>query len=99
LPVADAVREAKDEPPVDPCESAFLLEARAPSPEEAGLPTMSRRGSDPEEAAECIRAFRPKIVYPYDYRGSNLELLRGALAGEPGVEVRVRPWYPAGGGG
>jgi L-ascorbate metabolism protein UlaG (beta-lactamase superfamily) len=48
----------------------------------------------PEEAAECVRAFRPRIVYPYHYRGSDLEIFRAALESEPGIEVRVRDWYP-----
>ena len=47
----------------------------------------------PGEAAECIKAFRPKVVYPYHFRGSNLEELGSALAGQPGIEVRIRPWY------
>jgi L-ascorbate metabolism protein UlaG (beta-lactamase superfamily) len=27
----------------------------------------------PSEAAECVKAFKPKIVYPYHYRGQNLD--------------------------
>jgi L-ascorbate metabolism protein UlaG (beta-lactamase superfamily) len=46
----------------------------------------------PSEAADCIKAFQPKIVYPYHYRGSNLDDLTAALKGS-GVEVRVRDWY------
>jgi len=46
----------------------------------------------PEEAAEAVRAFRPKIVYPYHCRGANLSLFQKALAGT-GVEVRIRDWY------
>ncbi len=46
----------------------------------------------PEEAAEAVRAFRPKIVYPYHYRGSDLSVFEKALAGS-GVEVRLRDWY------
>jgi len=48
----------------------------------------------PSEAADCARAFKPRIVYPYHYRGSNLEEFAAALKGEP-IEVRVRNWYPA----
>jgi L-ascorbate metabolism protein UlaG (beta-lactamase superfamily) len=47
----------------------------------------------PSEAAECIKAFRPKIVFPYHFRGSNLDELTQALAGEKGIELRVRRWY------
>jgi L-ascorbate metabolism protein UlaG (beta-lactamase superfamily) len=46
----------------------------------------------PEEAADAVRAFHPRIVYPYHYRGSDLKVFEKALAGS-GVEVRVRDWY------
>lgn len=45
------------------------------------------------EAAECVKAFKPKIVYPYHYRGQNLQELADALKGTAGVEVRIRDWY------
>ncbi len=47
----------------------------------------------PAEAAECVAAFQPKIVYPYHYRGSNVEEFTAALKGK-GVEVRALNWYP-----
>ncbi|HEY4015194.1 MAG TPA: MBL fold metallo-hydrolase [Polyangiaceae bacterium] len=47
----------------------------------------------PSEAAECIAAFRPKVVFPYHYRGSNLGELDAPLAGK-GIDVRKRDWYP-----
>ena len=47
----------------------------------------------PAEAAECIKAFRPKVILPYHYRGSNLDELTSALEGEKGIEVRKRAWY------
>lgn len=46
----------------------------------------------PEEAAEAVKAFRPKIVYPYHYRGSDLSVFEKALQGT-GIEVRIRDWY------
>jgi len=42
------------------------------------------------EAAECAKAFKPKIVYPYHYRGSKLDEFADALKSTPGVEVRIR---------
>jgi L-ascorbate metabolism protein UlaG (beta-lactamase superfamily) len=42
------------------------------------------------EAAECAKAFRPRVVYPYHYRGSNTAEFADALRGVPGVEVRLR---------
>jgi L-ascorbate metabolism protein UlaG (beta-lactamase superfamily) len=41
------------------------------------------------EAAECVKAFRPKIVYPYHYRGSDTRQFADALKGLP-IEVRLR---------
>jgi L-ascorbate metabolism protein UlaG (beta-lactamase superfamily) len=46
----------------------------------------------PEEAAEAVRAFHPKIVYPYHYKGSDLKVFEKAMEGS-GVEVRIRDWY------
>ncbi|MFO0588282.1 MAG: MBL fold metallo-hydrolase [Polyangiaceae bacterium] len=48
----------------------------------------------PSEAAECVKAFKPKILYPYHYRDSNLGDLEKGLAGEKGIEIRERNWYP-----
>ena len=46
----------------------------------------------PEEAAEAVKAFKPKVVYPYHYQGSDLKVFEVALKGS-GVEVRIRDWY------
>ena len=48
----------------------------------------------PSEAAECIAAFKPKVLFPYHYKGSDLAELDRALAGK-GIEIRKRAWYPA----
>ncbi len=47
----------------------------------------------PEEAAEGVKAFKPKIVYPYHYRNSDLNVFANALKDEKGIEVRLRNWY------
>jgi L-ascorbate metabolism protein UlaG (beta-lactamase superfamily) len=41
------------------------------------------------EAAQCVKAFGPKIVYPYHYRGSSIQEFVDALRGTP-IEVRLR---------
>lgn len=46
----------------------------------------------PAEAAECAKAFKPKIVYPYHYRGQDPKVFEAALAGS-GIDVRLRDWY------
>ena len=47
----------------------------------------------PEEAAEAVKAFHPKIVIPYHYRGSDLAVFQKGLEGT-GIEVRLLDWYP-----
>jgi L-ascorbate metabolism protein UlaG (beta-lactamase superfamily) len=47
----------------------------------------------PEEAADAVKAFHPKVVIPYHYRGSDLEVFKKGLEGT-GIEVRVLNWYP-----
>jgi L-ascorbate metabolism protein UlaG (beta-lactamase superfamily) len=46
----------------------------------------------PEEAAGAVAAFSPKVVYPYHYRGQDVEVFKKALEGKP-IEVRLRKWY------
>jgi L-ascorbate metabolism protein UlaG (beta-lactamase superfamily) len=48
----------------------------------------------PSEAAACVRAFAPKIVYPYHYRGSNPQEFKDALK-DTSIDVRLRDWYAA----
>jgi L-ascorbate metabolism protein UlaG (beta-lactamase superfamily) len=47
----------------------------------------------PDEAADAVKAFHPKVVIPYHYRGSDLSVFQKALEGT-GIEVRVLDWYP-----
>lgn len=46
-----------------------------------------------DQAASLVREFRPKIVYPYHYRGADLEKFKSAVGTDAGVEVRLRDWY------
>jgi L-ascorbate metabolism protein UlaG (beta-lactamase superfamily) len=48
----------------------------------------------PDEAAVCIKAFAPKVVYPFHYNDSDLSGLAAAVG--PSTEVRLREWYPGG---
>src|SRR5579864_4269090 len=48
------------------------------------------RTMPPAEAAACVQAFKPKIVYAYHYRGQNTQEFADALKNTPGVEVRLR---------
>jgi L-ascorbate metabolism protein UlaG (beta-lactamase superfamily) len=47
----------------------------------------------PEEAADAVNAFHPKIVIPYHYHGSDLAVFKKGLEGT-GIEVRLLDWYP-----
>lgn len=48
----------------------------------------------PDEAAACVKAFAPKVVYPYHYRGQDLHTFQDALKGTT-IDVRLRDWYAA----
>ena len=50
----------------------------------------------PEQAAEAVNTFKPKIVYPYHYGDSDLSVLQAGV--ETGSEVRILNWYPNGQG-
>src|SRR5712672_4387390 len=39
-----------------------------------------------EEAADAVKAFHPKVVYPYHYRGTDPEVFKKALDGT-GIDV------------
>ncbi len=51
-----------------------------------------------EQAADAVLAFKPKVVYPYHFRGqggkSDLGRFKELVAKDPGIEVRVLDWYP-----
>jgi L-ascorbate metabolism protein UlaG (beta-lactamase superfamily) len=47
----------------------------------------------PDEAADAVKAFHPKVVIPYHYRGSDLAVFQERLEGT-GIEVRLLDWYP-----
>jgi len=47
----------------------------------------------PDEAADAVKAFHPKVVIPYHYRGSDLAVFQKRLDGT-GIEVRLLEWYP-----
>ncbi len=46
----------------------------------------------PEEAADAVKEFKPKVAIPFHYRGADLTVFEKALAGT-GVEVRILDWY------
>jgi L-ascorbate metabolism protein UlaG (beta-lactamase superfamily) len=62
--------------------------------EVAFLPMNLPYTMDVAQAADAVKAFRPKIVYPYHSRGSDLEEFK-TLVGDA-AEVRIAEFYPAG---
>lgn len=50
-----------------------------------------------DQAASCVLAFRPKVVFPYHYRGkagmSDLERFKSLVEKDGSVEVRLLTWY------
>jgi len=46
----------------------------------------------PDEAADAVKAFHPKMVTPYHYHGSDLAVFQKRLEGT-GIEVRLLDWY------
>lgn len=49
----------------------------------------------PEEAADAVKAFHPRVVIPYHFRQTNLTPFVKGLQGT-GIEVRILEWYPKG---
>jgi L-ascorbate metabolism protein UlaG (beta-lactamase superfamily) len=49
-----------------------------------------------EQAAEGVLAFKPKVVYPYHYRGQDVNTFKKLVnTGNSKIEVRLLNWYPA----
>jgi L-ascorbate metabolism protein UlaG (beta-lactamase superfamily) len=50
----------------------------------------------PDQAAQGVLAFKPKIVYPYHYRGQDVNVFKNLVnTGDKNIEVRLRNWYPS----
>jgi len=51
---------------------------------------------DVKTASQGVLAFKPKVVYPYHYRGQDInEFKKLVNAGDKNIDVRIRNWYPA----
>jgi len=52
---------------------------------------------DVKAAADAVLEFKPKVVFPYHYRGkggmSDLDGFRSLVAKDPAIEVRLLEWY------
>jgi L-ascorbate metabolism protein UlaG (beta-lactamase superfamily) len=54
--------------------------------------SMQEQRMTPQQAADTVRVFHPKIVYPYQYSGAEAEEFEKALL-ESGIDVRLRNWH------
>ena len=52
---------------------------------------------DVPAAADAVLEFKPRVVFPYHYRGkggmSDLEQFQTLVAKNPNIEVRLLEWY------
>ena len=52
---------------------------------------------DVPSAADAVLEFKPKVVFPYHYRGqggmSDMDEFRSLVAKDPNIEVRLLEWY------
>lgn len=46
-----------------------------------------------DRAASAVREFRPRMVYPYHHRDSDVNAFKRLVGTDAGVEVRLRAWY------
>ena len=50
---------------------------------------------DVKHPSEAVLAFKPKVVYPYHYRGQDVNTFKALVnAGDKNIDVRLRDWYP-----
>ena len=51
---------------------------------------------DVTQASQGVLAFKPKIIYPYHYRGQDVNTFKKLVnEGDKNIDVRLREWYPA----
>lgn len=51
---------------------------------------------DVKTAASAVLTFKPKVIYPYHYRGQDVNEFKSIVnAGDKNIDVRLKNWYPA----
>jgi L-ascorbate metabolism protein UlaG (beta-lactamase superfamily) len=58
----------------------------------AFLPMNLPYTMDIAHAADAVKAFKPKVVYPYHYGSSDVEAFKSMVGGA--ADVRLLKWYP-----
>jgi L-ascorbate metabolism protein UlaG (beta-lactamase superfamily) len=46
-----------------------------------------------DKAAALVGAFKPRVIYPYHYSGSDVNRFKKLIGTGQGIEVRLRKWY------
>ena len=57
----------------------------------AFLPMNQPYTMTPQQAADAVKAFKPKVVYPYHYKGTDTQAFADLVGNA--AEVRLRDWY------
>ena len=47
-----------------------------------------------DQAVSAVRAFKPKVVYPYHSRGTDVARFKKEVEASPDIAVRLLAWYP-----
>ena len=72
-----------------------IPEMRALNDIDVAFVCMNEPTMDVDQAASAVLDFKPKVVYPFHHRGSDIERFRDLVkAGNANIEVRIRDWYP-----
>lgn len=57
----------------------------------AFLPMNQPYTMTPEQAADAVKAFAPRVVYPYHYKGTDIQRFADLVGSA--AQVRLRDWY------
>ena len=72
-----------------------IAEMRALQNIDVAFVCMNGPTMDIQQAASAVLEFKPRIVYPFHHRGSDIEAFKKLVDdGQAGIEVRLRNWYP-----
>ena len=72
-----------------------ISEMRALQAIDVAFVCMNGPTMDIQQAASAVLEFKPKIVYPFHHRGSDIEAFKKLVEdGNSRIEVRLRNWYP-----
>lgn len=72
-----------------------ILEMRSLRNIDVAFVCMNGPTMDIQQAASAVLEFKPRIVYPFHHRGSDIEAFKKLVNdGNATIDVRLRNWYP-----